>query len=30
MANAESVRLNPASTADQLRAQKDLLERING
>lgn len=29
MANAEAVRLNPASTADQLRAQKDLLERIN-
>jgi Zn-dependent metalloprotease len=30
LANAESVRLNPASTADQLRAQKNLLERING
>jgi hypothetical protein len=30
LANAESVRLNPASTADQLRTQKNLLERING
>jgi hypothetical protein len=30
MATAEAVRLNPASTADQLRAQRDILERING
>jgi hypothetical protein len=30
LANAESVRLNPASTPDQLRAQRDLLDRING
>jgi serine protease len=30
MANAEAVRLNPASTSAQLLAQKDLLERING
>ena len=30
LANAESVRLNPASTANQLRAQRDILERING
>ena len=29
-ANAEAVRLNPASTATQLQADKDLLERING
>ncbi len=29
LANAESIRLNPASTPDQLRAQRDLLERIN-
>ena len=29
MTTAEAVRLNPASTPDQLRAQKDLLERIN-
>jgi len=30
LATAESVRLNPASTDDQLRAQKAILERING
>ncbi len=30
ISNAETVRLNPSSTADQLRAQKDLLEAING
>jgi hypothetical protein len=29
LANAEAVRLNPASTRDQLLAQKTLLERIN-
>lgn len=29
VANAEAVRLNPASTDDALIAQKDLLERIN-
>jgi hypothetical protein len=27
---AEAVRLNPASTAAQLHAQRDALERING
>jgi hypothetical protein len=30
IANAEAVRLNAASTDAQLRAQRDLLERING
>jgi hypothetical protein len=30
IANAEAVRLNPASTEAQLHAQKDLLESING
>ncbi len=30
MANAEAVRLNPSSTDSQLRAQRDILERING
>lgn len=30
MATAEAVRLNPASTEAQLRAQRDILERING
>lgn len=30
ISNAETVRLNPSSTASQLRAQKDLLEAING
>ncbi len=30
LANAEAVRLNAASTDDQLRAQKAILERING
>ena len=29
MATAEATRLNPASTATQLRAQRDLLERLN-
>jgi hypothetical protein len=30
MANAEAVRLNPASTEAQLYAQRDILQRING
>ena len=30
ISNAETVRLNPSSTANQLRAQKDMLEAING
>jgi hypothetical protein len=30
ISNAEAIRLNPSSTDAQLRAQKDLLERING
>jgi serine protease len=30
MANAEGVRLNPGSTEAQMRAQRDILERING
>jgi len=30
MANAETVRLNPASTEAQLYAQRNILERING
>ena len=30
MANAEAVRLNPASTSAQLTAQTEILERING
>lgn len=30
LATAENVRLNPASTAAQLRAQKNLLELMNG
>jgi serine protease len=30
MSNAETIRLNPGSTDAQLRAQRDLLERING
>jgi hypothetical protein len=30
MANAEAVRLNPASTEAQLYAQRNILERING
>jgi hypothetical protein len=30
IANAEAIRLNPGSTDAQLRAQKDVLERING
>ena len=29
VANAEAVRLNPASTAAQIEAQKNILERIN-
>ncbi len=29
LANAEAVRLNPASTSSQLLAQKDILERVN-
>ena len=29
MANAEAVRLNPASTAAQIHAQRDILEQIN-
>ena len=29
IADAESVRLNPASTKGQLEEQKDLLEKIN-
>ena len=30
LANAEAVRLNPAATAAQRLAQRDILERING
>jgi hypothetical protein len=30
MATAEATRLNPASTDAQLRAQRDILQRING
>ena len=30
MANAEAVRLNPASTEAQLRAQRQLLQKIHG
>jgi len=29
VADAEAVRLNPASTKAQITAQKDLLERID-
>jgi hypothetical protein len=30
MTAAEAVRLNPASTAAELHAQRDILQRING
>ena len=30
MANAEAVRLNPASTEAQMHAQRNILQRING
>lgn len=30
VSNAEAMRLNSSSTATQLRAQRDILEAING
>ncbi len=30
ISNAETVRLSPSATANQLRAQRDLLQAING